>query len=146
MPGQHTEQAFETAIEHHLTTAGGYEKGDRDAFDRERCLFPKDVLAFITATQPAEWEYLENLQKDKAEETLLDDLMQGAQLRARGLPRRPAPRLQMLRQALPRGLLRPRERHEPGHAEALRGQPAHDHAPASATRAATARRSTLRSP
>ena len=38
MPGRHTEQAFETAIEHHLTTAGGYEKGDRQAFDRERCV------------------------------------------------------------------------------------------------------------
>ena len=31
MPGQHTEQAFETAIEHHLTTVGGYGKGERDS-------------------------------------------------------------------------------------------------------------------
>ncbi len=36
MPGQHTEHAFETAIEHHLTTAGGYEKGYREAFDPEQ--------------------------------------------------------------------------------------------------------------
>ena len=27
MPGQHTEQAFETAIEYHLTTVGGYGRG-----------------------------------------------------------------------------------------------------------------------
>ncbi|HDQ44505.1 MAG TPA: hypothetical protein ENN17_03260 [bacterium] len=74
MPGQYTEHAFETAIEHHLTTAGGYEKGDRDAFDPVRALFPSDVIAFIQATQPREWEYLSNLQKDKAEDTLLDDL------------------------------------------------------------------------
>ncbi|MCK5506669.1 MAG: type I restriction endonuclease subunit R, partial [Thermodesulfovibrionia bacterium] len=32
------------------------------------------VLKFIKETQPKEWEYLENLQKDKAGETLLDDL------------------------------------------------------------------------
>ncbi|MEW5920364.1 MAG: type I restriction endonuclease [Bacillota bacterium] len=74
MPGQHTEQAFETAIESHLTTAGGYDKGDREAFDRERGLFPGEVISFIRATQPKEWEYLKNLQKDRAEETLLDDL------------------------------------------------------------------------
>src|SRR5660398_155881 len=74
MPGQHTEYAFETAIEHHLTTAGGYVKGDRDGFDPHRAIFPADVLAFIKATQPDEWAYLEGIQKGKAEETLLDDL------------------------------------------------------------------------
>jgi len=74
MPGQHTEYAFETAIEHHLTTAGGYEKGDRDAFDPARALFPAEVIAFVRITQPKEWEYLSNLQKEKAEGTLLDDL------------------------------------------------------------------------
>ncbi len=74
MPGQYTEKAFETAIEHHLTAAGGYEKGDRDTFDPERGLFPQDLLAFIRETQPKEWEYLAGIQKDKAEETLLDDL------------------------------------------------------------------------
>ena len=68
MPGQHTERAFETAIEHHLTTMGGYRTGDRDTFDQERGLFPNDVIAFIQKTQPKEWEYLEALQKDKAEQ------------------------------------------------------------------------------
>ncbi len=28
--GHHTEEAFEIAIEHHLTSAGGYVKGARD--------------------------------------------------------------------------------------------------------------------
>lgn len=74
MPGHHTEKAFETAIEQHLTSAGGYEKGDRETFDSERGLFPADVIAYIQKTQPKEWEYLANLQKDKAEDTLLDDL------------------------------------------------------------------------
>lgn len=74
MPGQHTEHAFETAIEHHLTTVGGYTHGNRNGFDLDRAIFPTEVLAFIKATQPDEWAYLAGLQKDKAEETLLDDL------------------------------------------------------------------------
>lgn len=74
MSGQHTERAFETAIEHHLTTSGGYGKGDPETFDPDRGLFPHEVLAFIKETQPKEWEYLANLQKEKAEETLIDDL------------------------------------------------------------------------
>jgi len=74
MPGQHTEQALETAIEDWLINSGGYEHGDREAFDQERGLFPVDVISFIRNSQPEEWEYLANLQKDKAEETLLDDL------------------------------------------------------------------------
>lgn len=74
MPGQHTEQAFEAAIECHLTTAGGYLKGDREAFDSSHSIFPKDVILFIKSTQPREWEYLLNLQKEKTEETLVDYL------------------------------------------------------------------------
>jgi len=74
MPGRHTEQAFETAIEEHLTTVGGYVKGDAQGFDPHRAIFPPEALAFIKATQPDEWAYLEGIQKDKAEETLLDDL------------------------------------------------------------------------
>ncbi|HOE10094.1 MAG TPA: hypothetical protein PLQ35_06650 [bacterium] len=74
MPGRHTQYAFKTAIERHLTTAGGYEKGNRDTFDAKRGLFPQDVISFIRETQPYEWEHLASLQKEKAEETLLDDL------------------------------------------------------------------------
>jgi len=74
MPGQHTEKAFETAIEAHLVSAGGYEPGDRDTFDPVRGFFSLDILTFIKETQPQEWEYLARLQKGKAEETLLDDL------------------------------------------------------------------------
>lgn len=71
MSKNYTEAAFETAIEHHLTTAGGYDKGDRDTFDTERGLFINDVIAFIQKTQPKEWEYLNSIQKDKTEDTLL---------------------------------------------------------------------------
>lgn len=74
MPGPHTEEAFETAIEAHLTAVGGYVPGDKDAYDAERGLFPGDVLGYIQETQSKEWAYLEDLQKDKAGATLLDDL------------------------------------------------------------------------
>ena len=74
MPADHKEKAFETAIEHQLTTSGGYIKGDPESFDHERCVDPKVLLAFIQETQPKEWEYLKNVQKDEAEETLLGDL------------------------------------------------------------------------
>jgi type I restriction enzyme R subunit len=74
MPGHHTEAAFEAAIEAYLTTAGGYVTGDRDGFDAERCIDPDTFLAFVQETQPDEWAYLTNLQKDKAAQTLIDDL------------------------------------------------------------------------
>jgi type I restriction enzyme R subunit len=74
MVAQHTEHAFETAIEDHLTAVGGYTNASTDAFDRDRCLDPAVFLAFIRETQPKEWAYLEGIQKDKVGETLLDDL------------------------------------------------------------------------
>ncbi|MCK5862735.1 MAG: type I restriction endonuclease subunit R, partial [Candidatus Hydrogenedentes bacterium] len=74
MPGQHTEHAFETAIEYSLTTSGGCRRGDPATFDTERGLFANDVLTFIKESQPKEWAYLEDIQKDKAEATLLDAL------------------------------------------------------------------------
>jgi len=74
MTVDHKEIAFEAAIDHHLITSAGYENNSPDAFDRERSLFPQDVISFIQETQPKEWEYLSAIQKDKAGTTLLDDL------------------------------------------------------------------------
>ena len=74
MPGSHTEYAFETAIEEHLITAGGYKRVNSEAFDTGRALFSADVISFIKETQPEQWRYLEDLQKERAEETLLEDL------------------------------------------------------------------------
>jgi len=70
----HSEAAFETAIEDHLLTRGGYEKGNPDTFDRTRCLDTGVLLAFIKETQPKEWEYLAGILHEKAEETLLTEL------------------------------------------------------------------------
>ena len=54
MPGQHTEEAFEIAIEHHLLESGGYQKGDRDSFNQKRGFDPTVLLSFIQETQPQE--------------------------------------------------------------------------------------------
>jgi len=38
MSGQHTEQAFEDAIEHHLLSEAGYAKADPKNFDGKRAI------------------------------------------------------------------------------------------------------------
>jgi type I restriction enzyme R subunit len=70
----YTEATFEAAIEHSFVADGGYKQGDPNNFDRERCLDPTVLIPFIKETQPKEWEYLTNIQKERTEETLLDDL------------------------------------------------------------------------
>lgn len=74
MPTDHTEKAFETAIEYHLLKNSGYLNGNPDTFDRLRAIDPTVLIPFIQETQPNEWEYLTKIQKEKAEETLLEDL------------------------------------------------------------------------
>ncbi|MFZ2448019.1 MAG: type I restriction endonuclease [Syntrophobacteraceae bacterium] len=74
MPGQHTELAFEAAIEHHLLTQAGYSAGDREAFSRDMGIDPAEFLAFVQDTQPDEWAYLKSFLGPKTEEALLDDL------------------------------------------------------------------------
>ena len=59
MPGHHTEASFESAIEDYLITNAGYEKGNPLNFNQERCLDPSILIAFIQATQPDEWSYLQ---------------------------------------------------------------------------------------
>lgn len=73
MPADHREIAFENAIENHFLNHG-YVKGDSDTFDTQHCIDPVTILTFIQKTQPKEWTYLKNIQKDRAEETLFDDL------------------------------------------------------------------------
>lgn len=73
-PGQHTEHAFETALEHHLLHTSGYSKRDPENFNGRRCLDTETLLAFIKETQPKEWEFLERLHKTGTSEILLDEL------------------------------------------------------------------------
>jgi type I restriction enzyme, R subunit len=71
---KHTEARFEDAIEFALL-ARGYAKGDPELFDAARALFPKDVIAYIKASQSKKWQSLVELQGNAAEATLLDALV-----------------------------------------------------------------------
>lgn len=74
MISQHKEIAFESTIEHFLVATGSYQKLNPELFDNEKCLFPEIVIEFIQETQPNTWEYLYNIQGDKTEEILINDL------------------------------------------------------------------------
>ena len=74
MTVEYNEKAFENAIEAELLASGGFGKGDQDAYDPARALFPDEIVGFIRDTQPSEWAYLEKLQGAKAADVLLDDL------------------------------------------------------------------------
>lgn len=70
----HTEYDFEVAIEHGLIASGGYAKGDPKAFDPTTALFPDEAIAFIRASQPARWDQLEAMLKDRTAATVIDSL------------------------------------------------------------------------
>ncbi|HEX9024760.1 MAG TPA: type I restriction endonuclease [Geobacteraceae bacterium] len=71
---KHTEIRFEDAIELSLLTRGGFEKGDKDLFSRERALDPTILLPFIQKTQPRLWKPIADYHGNDAEKVLLDDL------------------------------------------------------------------------
>lgn len=70
----HTEHAFESAIEHGLTTHDRYQKRAPAAFDPATALFPDDVIGFTRYTQPARWAQLEAMLKDRTAATVIDSL------------------------------------------------------------------------
>ena len=51
----HREKKLEEAIEHYLTTFGGYKQGNAKAYDKEQALELKTLIGFIQDTQPKEW-------------------------------------------------------------------------------------------
>lgn len=70
----HTEHAFEDAIEHGLVTHDRYQKRAPDAFDSETALFPDDVIGFIRDTQRMRWAQLETILKEHTAATVIDSL------------------------------------------------------------------------
>jgi len=81
-PSVHTERAFEDAIEDHLL-AHGWQRGDPQAFDRRRALFPAELLAFVEATQGKAWQAVQSYHGAQAGDALLDDL--GKAIAANGM-------------------------------------------------------------
>src|ERR1039457_1113988 len=70
----HREIAFESAVEHSLTTYGGYEKCDPALYDQARALHPQLVLDFIQTTQPKQWQGIADYYGPNADETFLTEL------------------------------------------------------------------------
>jgi type I restriction enzyme R subunit len=68
-----SEAAFETAIEFVLLD-NGYARINSDAFDRERAIFPDEVLAFVLETQAKVWQKLEALHGDQTGARVLEAL------------------------------------------------------------------------
>ena len=64
--GIHTEEAFEAEIEAHLL-AHGYDSAPPTEYDRDRALFPKQIIDFVKATQPKVWTQLTTILKGKLE-------------------------------------------------------------------------------
>lgn len=59
MPSLHQEIHFENSICQHLTQHGWlYAEGDAALYDRQNALFLPDLLAWIEATQPENWQQL----------------------------------------------------------------------------------------
>ena len=70
-----TELAFEDILEQGLLGTG-YVSVDPARFDRERGIFPDEVLDFIRQTQPKEWARLETLHGPKTGDQIIGDLCQ----------------------------------------------------------------------
>lgn len=74
----HREKAFETAIEEHLTTRGGYVKAAAANFDPDKGIDASVLLAFLRDSQPKEWKRLEAIYGGEVEfkvvSTILGDL------------------------------------------------------------------------
>ena len=74
MPVDHRERAFESAIEHHLLTHGGYTKAEQAYFDQERAVDSTQLIPFIKETQKETWDALVKLHGAATEKVILDDL------------------------------------------------------------------------
>src|SRR5438105_7222466 len=71
---QTTERVFETYVEEILHDKAGWQHGDKSEWDKDRGLFPKQVFAFLQATQPKLWNEMQALHGAGLEPLLIDAL------------------------------------------------------------------------
>jgi type I restriction enzyme, R subunit len=74
MPGQTTERTFETYVEEILREKAGWQSGERSEWDKERALFPAQVMAFLQATQAKLWHEMLALHGIGLESLLINSL------------------------------------------------------------------------
>src|ERR1700722_4678391 len=70
----HREIAFESAVEHSLTTSGGYEEGDAALYDRTRSHHPHLIVDFVQTTPPKSWQAIATYYGANAAEAFLNEL------------------------------------------------------------------------
>lgn len=76
-----SEKNFESDIQAYLLENGYHSRTSND-YDKKLCLIPQDVLNFINATQPQEWQKYQTQYGDDAQTKLLQRLAQ--QIKKRG--------------------------------------------------------------
>lgn len=64
------EKCLEADIERYLLTEGGYTKGNQATYDKEKALDLNTLIAFISDSQPKEWEKFVRKYGDKAKTQL----------------------------------------------------------------------------
>lgn len=74
MTALHTEIHFEQEVCAHLSTHGWLYSPDDTGYDRELALFPEDVIAWLSETQPKEWAKVKQLHNGSSELTVLKRL------------------------------------------------------------------------
>ncbi len=77
------EENFEDTIERELLELSGYEKGNAANYDPETALFPTEIIEFIKATQPKQWQRLANTSGGDTQKNLIDSLTK--ELKSRGM-------------------------------------------------------------
>ena len=73
------EIAFEKSIEEVLLNTG-YQSISSQSFDKEKAIFPEQIIAFIKETQPNEWDKLESILKENTATQIIYDLTKWIEL------------------------------------------------------------------
>lgn len=76
---QTKEIAFEKSIEDVLLKTG-YQALSSQSFDKERAIFPEQIIAFIKTTQAKEWNKLESILKENTAHQIIYDLTKWIEL------------------------------------------------------------------
>ncbi len=69
-----SEKTFETAIVERLIESGGYTQSNAQNYSAELGMFKAEVLEFVRATQPKQWQKLAAIHGDDIENRLIQRL------------------------------------------------------------------------
>jgi type I restriction enzyme, R subunit len=79
----HKEENFEDTIERELLTLSGYHQGNAADYIPETALFEREVINFIQATQPKQWQKFSSTSTSDAQKILITSLTK--ELKSRGM-------------------------------------------------------------